>query len=86
MEILNSPDVTESIAKTVIIYMKKTLPIGKNKLRLSLQLPKDQREALKINLLKQLNTDKKLDVLFNICDLISEITSSFYNDKLGLLP
>ncbi len=36
IEILGASDATESIIKTIVVYMKKTLPLGKNKLRLVL--------------------------------------------------
>ncbi len=66
--------------------MRKTIPIGKTKLRIFLVLPKAQRENLKIFLLKSLSENQNLKLRNMTGDLIADIASSLYNEKQGILP
>lgn len=78
MDLIGNREVPCNIVKSVVIYMKKTVPLGKTKLRLALQLSFEQNEKLKISLLRLLDSDRTIDVLYSVCDLIAEITASFY--------
>lgn len=76
----------ENIKVSIVLFMKKTLPIGKSKMRLFLQLQKEVRLSLKITLLKTLSETQSPHMANMISDLIAEIASSLYKDKQGLLP
>lgn len=55
LDLINNAQAAENVKVSNLIFMRKTIPIGKTKLKIFLVLPKAARENLKIYLLKSLS-------------------------------
>lgn len=85
MDLISNSQIPENVKVSNLIFMRKTIPVGKTKLRIFLVLQKALRENLKIFLLKSLSENQNVKIRNMIGDLISDIASSLYNEKQGIL-
>ena len=85
LEIIKDDNIPNNLRISSIIILKNNLKIGENKPCLYLSLSNEVLENFQKEIIIMLSTIKNIFIVKKVANLISDLSSSIYNDKNGLV-